>query len=213
MTAEPAISINGVVRRFNRNGEVVAAVSGVDLDVYAGEITVLAGPSGSGKTTLLSIVARVDMPDSGTIVIDAPNLSLAPFTVPNWAQMAFVPQALVLMEELTIAENIDLPGRLQPGVAGVPVRDLTHLLHIDEVAGRFPSQTSGGEQQRAAVARSLRLLPFAIVADEPTAHQDSRNVDCVLRALREHAAKGNVILISSHDERVLAAADRVVPMR
>ncbi len=208
------IEIRNLTRRFRRGSETVTALDDVSLDIVAGELTVAAGPSGSGKTTLLSIIAGYERADAGTVT----TADGRPTGTLRWADLGFVPQALTLLDELTVAENVDLPHRLNPGTGGEfgpsgrPVDELMDQLEIGHLAGRLPSQISGGEQQRAAIGRALRLAPAILIGDEPTGHQDRRRVDLVLGLLRQHAYAGHVVLISSHDEAVISAADRVITL-
>ena len=201
------IGIRNVTRRFRRGAETVTAVDDVSLDLYPGELTVAAGPSGSGKTTLLSIIAGYERADAGTVTSDGRPTAELP-----WTALGFVPQSLTLLDELSVAENVDLPGRLNPRAPGMPTEEILDLLEIGHLAGRYPSQISGGEQQRAAIGRALRLRPDILLGDEPTGHQDRGRVDLVLGILRQHAYAGHIVLISSHDEAVISAADRVVTL-
>jgi len=209
-SAGAIIAVEGVTRRFRRGAETVVALENVSLEIFTGEVTVAAGPSGSGKTTLLSVVAGLEKPDSGTVRTfdplppDVPTSSLA------WRHLAFVPQALALLDELTVRENVDLPAVLDRTAAGS--EDLLEKLEIAHLADRYPSHTSGGEQQRTALGRALRLRPVLLVGDEPTGHQDRGRVALVLNILRQHAYSGAAVLISSHDEAVISAADRVVTL-
>jgi putative ABC transport system ATP-binding protein len=202
------IEVRNLTRRFRRGAETVTALDDVSVDLYPGELTVAAGPSGSGKTTLLSIIAGYERADAGSVrtVDGRPTASLP------WAALGFVPQSLTLLDELTVAENVDLPGRLDPGVPGTAAEELLELLEIGHLAGRYPNQVSGGEQQRAAIGRALRLRPGILLGDEPTGHQDRGRVDLVLGILRQHAYAGHLVVISSHDEAVISAADRVVTL-
>lgn len=208
----PPISVHGLTRRFRRGSEIVTALDGVSLDLYPGELTVAAGPSGSGKTTLLSVIAGYEQADAGEVRTGGPLPAGVPVANLTWRYLAFVPQSLTLLEELTVAENVDLPGRLQPGAGGSATPLLLDQLEIGHLADRLPSQVSGGEQQRAAIGRALRLRPPVLLGDEPTGHQDRRRVDLVLGVLRQHAYAGNAVLISSHDEAVISGADRVVTL-
>jgi putative ABC transport system ATP-binding protein len=221
LTGTPVLSVEGLTRRFRRGAETVTALDTVSLRLHPGEVTVAAGPSGSGKTTLLSILAGLDRQYEGSVVTHPPLPSgVPPHRVP-WRDLAFVPQALGLLDELTVAENVDLPARLGPGGGRLgrdggradrdrPVEALLDLLEIGQLADRYPALTSGGEQQRTAIARALRLRPAVLLCDEPTGHQDRERVDLVLAVLRQHAYAGNAVLLTSHDEAVIAGADRVV---
>jgi ABC-type lipoprotein export system ATPase subunit len=207
------VVVSNLTKRFRRGAETVTAVDDVTLVVNPGELTVAAGPSGSGKTTLLSIIAGFETPDAGSVRFDSPLPAGAEPLSLTWRHLAFVPQALALLDELSVRENIDLPALLDPAApGGVRADELLARLEIAHLAARYPSMTSGGEQQRTAVARALRLHPALLLGDEPTGHQDRERIDLVIGLLREHAYGGNVVLISSHDEAVIAAADRVLTL-
>jgi putative ABC transport system ATP-binding protein len=207
------VVVSNLTKRFRRGAETVTAVDDVSLVVNPGELTVAAGPSGSGKTTLLSIIAGFETPDAGSVRFDAPLPAGAEPLALTWRHLAFVPQALALLDELSVRENVDLPALLDPAAPdGIPADDLLARLEIEHLAERYPSMTSGGEQQRTAVARALRLHPPLLLGDEPTGHQDRERIDLVIGLLREHAYGGNVVLISSHDDAVIAAADRVLTL-
>jgi len=222
MTAgQPVAALRGVTRRFRRGAELVTALDDVSLELYAGELTVAAGPSGSGKTTLLSIVAGFERVDAGQVSFHAPLPTDRPPAALSWRHVAFVPQALALIEELTARENIDIPARLDPAAAALATAapggewsadQIMERLEIAHLAGRYPSLTSGGEQQRIAIGRAVRLRPPLLLGDEPTGHQDRERIDLVLDVLRQYAYADRAVLISSHDEAVIAAADRVVTL-
>jgi putative ABC transport system ATP-binding protein len=206
------ISVEGLTRRFRRGPETIVAVDNVSFDLSPGELTVAAGPSGSGKTTVLSILAGMERSDHGTIRTADPLPARVPISKLPWRNLAFVPQSLALLDELSVRDNIDLPARLDPSVRGHDTDALLEAFEIAHLAPRYPSQTSGGEQQRTSIARAMRLDPFVLIGDEPTGHQDRRRVDMVLGLLRQHAYAGNIVLISSHDEAVIDAADRVITL-
>jgi putative ABC transport system ATP-binding protein len=215
-----SISVRGLSRHHRRGAESVTALDSVDLELFPGELAVAAGPSGSGKTTLLSILAGFDRPDSGTVLLRDPLPVDTPVDELSWHDLACVPQTATLLDELTVAENIDLPARLAAArtprggtvPAGPPSAELMADLEIGHLADRYPSQTSGGEQQRTAIGRALRLRPHVLLADEPTGHQDRARVTLVLDILRRHAYAGHTVLITSHDQEVIRAADRVLTL-
>jgi len=219
LTTGAVVAVEQVTRRFRRGAETVLALDGVSVELHGGELTVAAGPSGSGKTTLLSIIAGIERPDSGRVRTFPPLPEGTPPGQLRWRHLAFVPQALALLDELTVAENVELPALLDrdrpPDPVGSPAAgtaELLERLEIDHLAGRYPSHTSGGEQQRTAVARALRLRPLLLLGDEPTGHQDRARIDLLLTVLRQHAYNGNAVLLASHDLEVIAAADRVITL-
>ncbi|MFD0556836.1 putative ABC transport system ATP-binding protein [Stackebrandtia endophytica] len=193
------------------------ALRGVDIEFLPGELTVLAGPSGSGKTTLLSIMGGHDHVDSGSVSFGD---SLSGVTAPelNWRRMGYLPQALVLLDELTIAQNVQLPVQLSREPLPEHLADEKNTrvwlerLELSHLADRFPAQTSGGEQQRTALARALRLEPAVLLADEPTGQLDAGRVGIVLDVLIEYARTGATVVITSHDPTVIAVADTVITM-
>jgi putative ABC transport system ATP-binding protein len=187
----------------------VRAVRGVSLRLETGEVTVLAGPSGSGKTTLINLLAGFEPPDEGTV-----EWFGEPTVPPGWSGLAIVPQALGLLNELTIAENVALPVRIRGGRSGADrrVASLLAQLGVDHVAGHRPSEASLGEQQRAAIARALVLGPGALILDEPTAHQDAHSRALIVDAIGAAAFEGAAVLVASHDLDVVAVAHRRVAM-
>jgi putative ABC transport system ATP-binding protein len=221
-TTAPLVTVDTVSRRFRLGSNVVDALVEVSARINSGEVTVIAGPSGSGKTTLLTILAGHETKDSGVIAVHPPMPPGAPIERLNWGYVGYVPQIPALLDELTVAENIELPARLakrrfrrrdRNSTGGWATSEIMGRLEIDHLADRFPSQTSGGEQQRTAIARALRLLPPLIIADEPTGHQDRARVRIVLDTMKEYARTGRAVVIASHDDDVLAAADTLIRMQ
>jgi putative ABC transport system ATP-binding protein len=201
-------------KTFVRGAESVHALDGVDLAVTPGELVALAGPSGSGKSTLLALLCGWETPDSGTLAY-AGALAGRPADGLGWAELALVPQALGLLPDLSLADNVLLPARLAGDLAAARTRaaGLLDAFGIAALADRYPHQTSLGEQQRAAVARALLLRPAVLLADEPTAHQDRASADTLLDALVGQARAGSSVLIATHDEVAWRRADRVLAMR
>ncbi len=220
--APALVSIENVSRRFRLGTITVDALVDVSARINTGELTVIAGPSGSGKTTLLTILAGHETSDSGTIVVRPPLPLGARIEELSWGYVGYVPQIPALLDELTTAENVELPARLtgrrvrradRTAAAGWTTAELMRRLQIDHLVDRYPSQTSGGEQQRTAIARALRLMPPLVIADEPTGHQDRARVHIVLETFREYARSGHAVVIASHDDEVMAAADRLIRMQ
>jgi ABC-type lipoprotein export system ATPase subunit len=193
------LSVRGVTHRY-RDATILRDVY---LEADAGEFVALAGRSGSGKSTLCHLIAGIEAPDVGQILVDG---SLAG-SVDDWAVAALLPQRLALAEELSVAENALLPCWLR-GMQ--PPEDLLASLALAGIADAPAGQTSLGEQQRTGLARVLCLRPRLALLDEPTGHQDDDNVERVLEALRTAQRDGTTVVVATHDDRVLEAASRVV---
>jgi putative ABC transport system ATP-binding protein len=198
--------VTGLTKSYRRGNETVHALSGIDLVLEPGEIVALAGPSGSGKSTLVNILAGWERPDAGEV-------AWPDFATPTWTDVGVVPQALGLIDDLTVAENLELPMRLAGHTDGGEVERLLAALGLDALAGRVPSEISGGEQQRAAVARALVMRPSVVIADEPVAHQDDGFARRVMACIREAADAGTACLVTTHQldgdfaDRVLSIRD------
>lgn len=195
----PLLEVQGVTHAFG----TATVLHDVSLDVAPGELLALAGRSGSGKSTLCHLAAGLDVPSQGRVLVDgAPAVD-----VDDWTVTALLPQRLALAEELSVAENALLPCWLR-GVA--PPDGLLRSLQLDAIADAPAARTSLGEQQRTALARTLSLRPRLALLDEPTGHQDDENVERVLAALLAAREAGTTVVVATHDDRVLAAAGRVV---
>jgi putative ABC transport system ATP-binding protein len=202
-SADPVIEAVGLTKTWPGGG----GLPPVDLHLRRGRLTVLRGRSGSGKSTLLSILAGWSAPTAG-------RLDRAPGTDPSaWSGTAIVPQALGLIPELTVRENVEAPIRLAGDA--VDVEQLTALfraLSIDEFANRLPGELSVGQRQRVAIARALAAPAAVVLVDEPTSHQDADHAAAVVGVLAAAAAGGATVLVATHDERVIGAADDVIDL-
>jgi putative ABC transport system ATP-binding protein len=203
-----------------RPGEL-AAVDGVSLAVDARAVTVLRGPSGSGKTTLLSLIGCMARPTSGRILIDGREVTSLPerfLTGVRRTTFGFVFQQFHLVRGITTLENVMLPayplGRPR-GVLVAHALDLLALLGIEHRAAQRADWLSGGEAQRVAIARALVNDPRVVVADEPTAHLDSRLSREFMEIVARLRERGKTVIIASHDPLVCEApiVDRVISMR
>jgi putative ABC transport system ATP-binding protein len=201
-------------KTFTRGTEQVHALDGVDVTVSAGELVALVGPSGSGKSTLLALLCGWETADAGSLRYSGALADRAPATL-GWPELALVPQALGLVPDLSLADNVLLPARLRGGLrdAGDRARQLLADFGLTHLADRYPHQASLGEQQRVAVARALLLRPAVLLADEPTAHQDRGHADGLLDAFAAAARDGGAVLIATHDEIAWSRADRLLSMR
>ena len=214
MSSGKVVTLVDACRHYQRGEEVVRALDGVSLEVASGESIALVGASGSGKSTLLNLVSAVDRPTSGRVEVCGVELATASENDLLGLRrrcIGLVFQAFHLVPHLTAEENIALPlaldGRSDPG----RVADLLRRVGLAHRRSHYPSELSGGEQQRTALARALVHRPRLLVADEPTGNLDSRTGSAVLELLAElRREEGAALLLATHDESVAAAADRVV---
>jgi putative ABC transport system ATP-binding protein len=196
------------------------ALDGADLDVDGGEIVAVMGPSGSGKSTLLYVLAGILRPDRGEVYLGDRRLDTMRDAARSRLRLrafGFVLQFGDLVPELSLRENVELPLRLL-GVPKVVARrravSLLRELEVDEHADRLPGQVSGGQAQRAAVARALVHGPRVLFADEPTGSLDSVAGELVLDALTGLARReGSTVVLVTHESRVAAYADRTLYLR
>lgn len=208
-TARTLVDAAGVTKTYRRGPELVHALDGVDLKLEAGRLVGLMGRSGSGKTTLLTVLAGWERPDAGTIAwVGGGDVRLADLP---WRDVAVLPQKFGLMEELTVRENVEYPGRLagRLGELRERVGYLLAALGLGELADRPPNETSVGQQQRAALARALVLRPQLVLADEPSGHQDAGWANEVFRVLQGAAEEGMCVLVATHNEDVVPYLDVV----
>ncbi len=215
MNPAALVSAQRLSKTYRRGTEQVHALRDVTVVLHPGELVALAGPSGSGKSTLLNVLCGWEHPEEGGVAYGG---GLGPAGDPAdlaWSRLALVPQALGLLEDLTLAENVTLPARLadRPGAGRADAAALMARFGIDRLARRYPRQTSLGEQQRCCVARALLLRPAVVLADEPTAHQDADWGDVIFAAMRDLARTGSAFLIATHNPDTWHHADRVLSMR
>ncbi|HEX2645706.1 MAG TPA: ABC transporter ATP-binding protein [Candidatus Dormibacteraeota bacterium] len=186
-------------------GGITGALNGVSLTVDEGEFAAIMGPSGSGKSTLLNLVAGLDRPTSGTVVVGATDVGalgeagLARF---RRDRIGFVFQFFHLLPNLTALENVLIPAQLKGDAATGRARELLERLSISEVADRFPARLSGGQQQRVAIARALINHPTLLLADEPTGALDTHSGEQVMELLEGLHAEGQTILLVTHDAKL-----------
>ena len=206
------------VVEYSGGGYVVRPIDGLSLDVASGELALLLGASGCGKTTLLSILAAILRPQRGSVRLngrEVTRLSGGQLTEYRRHSVGVVFQAFNLLPSLTAAENVQVPLR----AAGVSARrarrraeELLAQVGLAQRGLHRPGELSGGEQQRVATARALALDPPLLLADEPTAHLDYIQIEGVLRLLRELADAGRMVVVATHDERMMPLADRTIEL-
>jgi putative ABC transport system ATP-binding protein len=215
--SESILSVDGVSKIYRQGELEVAALSGVTLNVDAGDFAVLAGPSGSGKTTLLNLMGALDRPTSGKVIVagkDISSMSGRALASLRLLHIGFVFQAYNLIPVLTAYENAEYVLLLQ-GVGAAErekrVKEVLEAVGLSGLEQRRPAELSGGQQQRVAVARAIAAQPDLVLADEPTANLDSKTALELIELLGElNRDRGVTFVVSSHDERVIERAARVV---
>jgi putative ABC transport system ATP-binding protein len=188
-----------VVQRLTKRYDGAAVVEAASLDVRAGELAVLLGRSGSGKSTLLMAAGDWLKPDSGEVRTPGGR----------WHETAQLAQRFGLLPELTVAENVGLPLRLRGSTDVARIDEVLTRLGLADLHDRLPGETSIGQQQRTALARALVDRPDALLADEPTSHQDPGSAALVWQSLDGACAEGTACLVATHDESAALHADRV----
>ena len=190
-----------------------AGLAPVTFTLRAGDSVVLCGRSGSGKSTLLGLLAGWCDPDSGRLDRIGPWADGQRWR--KWSATAVVPQLLGLLQELPVRENISLGLRLagiDRSSAAIHTLAVLEALDLCEQADRLPAEVSLGQRQRAAVARAVVSNPTLLLADEPTCHQDAVHAAMVLEVLRSVALHGGAVLVASHDESIIARAERTISL-
>ena len=217
MEKDILISGRNLRRHYRRGSETVKALDGVDVDVRAGESVCILGPSGSGKTTLVNLLSALDAPTAGELTIGGrrvDGLSERELVGVRRGLLGYVFQQFHLIPTLTVAENVALPllflGRKAEPVEIARVLDAVGLA---DRAGHLPKELSGGQMQRAAIARALLLQPALLLADEPTGNLDSKSAADVLALIDEVHAGGQTVVLVTHDNDIAGRAPRQVKLR
>jgi putative ABC transport system ATP-binding protein len=213
-----ALEISDLIVEYTSGGYAVRPINQMNARVATGELVLLLGASGCGKTTLLAVLAAILTPTSGTVRLgdlEITGLRRSALTKYRRKTVGVVFQAFNLLPSLSAVENVMLPMR----AAGTPARaararaiELLDEVGLGERLAHKPGGMSGGQQQRVAIARALVHEPVLVLADEPTAHLDYIQVDGVIRLLRELAQPGRIVVVATHDERMVPLADRVIEL-
>ena len=214
------LEAGGITKSFTIGKHRVEVLKGVDLQVREGEWVALLGASGSGKTTLLDIIGTISRPDSGSLSMDGRDLiRISPRELVGFRRqnIGFVFQAYHMLPELNICENVMLPalmGNQPKKTVRERARELLERVGLSHRMNHRANELSGGEQQRAAIARALMNSPRLLLADEPTGNLDSVTGSGILDLFKEfHAEKSMTIVMVTHDRSVAALADRTVELR
>ncbi len=219
-TLPPLVCARDLTRIWGKGRAAQIGVEGVDLDIARGELLAIVGPSGSGKSTLAALLAGIDVPSRGSLVVDGERIdTLRNDRLARWrgANVGIVFQNFHLLPTLTAVENVELALELTEGRRGRRRRRRAAMDALADVgladrARRLPAQLSGGEQQRVAIARAVVRAPRLLVADEPTGSLDQGNGHIVFELLRGLGERGTTVVFITHDPVLGRAAHRTVVM-
>jgi putative ABC transport system ATP-binding protein len=221
LNAQPIIEIKDVVKCFSVGSTEITILKGISLIVQKGELVSIIGPSGSGKSTLLNMITGIDCPSSGEIVVTGqPIHTMSEDKLAAWRSesVGIIFQFFQMLPALSLLHNVILPMELVAVRKYTPKERRQRAEHLLETVGladqmhKLPSQVSGGQQQRAAIARALANDPPLLVGDEPTGNLDSRTSQEVLGLFNEVARQGKTLIIVTHNKE-LAACSRVIEIQ
>lgn len=220
MTAShPVISLSSIHKSYFTGDEPVRVLSGVSLDIFAGDLMAIVGSSGSGKSTLMNILGLLDTQDSGDYIFegrDISSLSVDRLSEIRRERIGFVFQSFNLLPRSTAQENVELPliyGGVSPGKRRERALEMLDSVGLTDRSGHMPSQLSGGQQQRVAIARALCADPAVILADEPTGNLDSGNTVEIMDLLKRVNEAGTTVVMITHEKEVADCCRRVVAIK
>ena len=214
----PRIELRRLTKTFPSGGDLLHVLRGVDLEIAAGESVAIVGPSGSGKSTMLALIAGLDRPDDGEVLIDGRavhDLSEDELALLRRGTIGFVFQSFQLLANMTARENVLLPLELlEARDADERADELLELVGLAERSGHYPAQLSGGEQQRVALARAFAPRPPILLADEPTGNLDRATGERVLEVLADLRRRfGTTLVLVTHDNAVARLTGRSLLLR
>jgi putative ABC transport system ATP-binding protein len=217
--AKHVVRLEGVEKVFQSKAGPFKALRGVDLTVDAGEFVAVVGPSGSGKSTLINMISGIDRPTSGEVFVVGERLTeMSENKVAKWRgkNVGVVFQFFQLLPTLTVMENVTLPMHYTGTYKGERkerAMELLELVEIPDVADKYPSQISGGQQQRAAIARALANDPRLIIGDEPTGNLDTVSAGLMFALFEELVDQGKTMIMVTHDRDLAGNIPRVEEVR
>ena len=215
-TSDVVVDTRSLNKAYPLGEAEVEVLKGITLTIERGKFVALCGPSGSGKTTLLNIISGIDRPTSGKVLVLGEDLAaqdedfLAEFRCNH---VGFVFQSYNLVSTLTVAENVAFPMEwIRKPTEDIETRvaKLLDMVGLEHRVNHFPSQLSGGEQQRVAFARALANDPELILADEPTGNLDTKNVQKITQVLGMLKADGKTVIVATHDQELMQLADQTL---
>ena len=212
-----AIELRKVTKDYETGAGPFRALRTVDLQIRMGEFVAIVGRSGSGKSTLLNMIAGIDRPTAGEVMVGhtrVDQLDEGEAAVWRGRRLGIVFQFFQLLPTLTAVENVllamDFVGRVPPNRRMQRAMDLLTQVGMAEAADKFPAAISGGQQQRVAIARALANDPAVLLADEPTGNLDSATADAVFNLLHGRAAAGRTVVIVTHDSEIASRTNRII---
>jgi putative ABC transport system ATP-binding protein len=212
------IQCRNLTREYRKGANIIRPLDDLNLDVPKGDFLALMGPSGSGKTTLLNLIAGIDSPTSGSLVIDGTDISgLSRSKLAAWRSdhVGYVFQLYNLVPVLTAFENVELPlllHRMSRRQRRDRVHEALHLVGIEDRSAHYPRQLSGGQEQRVAIARAIVTQPSIIVADEPTGDLDKTSAHAIMQLIRDrlNGELGQTVIMVTHDPHTTEYAKRTL---
>ena len=215
--SEVLINIEGVKKKYKRDSIEIPVLDGISMQIARGEFLALMGPSGSGKTTLLNLIAGIDRPTSGQVVVGGKEISkLSEKELAAWRanHVGFIFQLYNLIPVLTAFENVELPlllTKLSKKKRREHVLTALSVVGLEERVSHYPRQLSGGQEQRVAIARAIVTDPTLLVADEPTGDLDAKSAEEILDLLKRlNQEFGKTIVMVTHDPRAASHAHAVL---
>ena len=213
---EPIVSLKNVVKEYSTGEKTFTALDHVTLDIEKGKFVCILGPSGAGKSTLLNLIGGMDNPTSGSVIINGKDITgfnedqLSDFRAEN---IGFIFQFYNILPSLTVLENVELVKDIVSGP--VDAKQALEAVGLGEHQNKYPSQLSGGEQQRVSIARAIAKNPALLLCDEPTGALDSKTGVRILELLMEQCRKGsgNTVIIVTHNSLIADIADVVIRLK
>ncbi|MEC8339623.1 MAG: ABC transporter ATP-binding protein [Nanoarchaeota archaeon] len=211
------LSIKDITKNFKTEDKTIQILKGISFDVKKGEFVAIIGSSGSGKSTLLSIIAGLDNPSSGKVILDKEDvfsLNENQLSELRNKKIGFIFQSFFLVPSLNAYENIELPSQIAGREQSKKINSLLKTVGMEHRKNNYPIQLSGGEKQRIAIARALINDPEILFADEPTGNLDSKNSKQIIELLQElHKKEKKTIIVVTHEPEIAKVAQRVIEVK
>ena len=214
---DPIVAVKNVIKRFPMGDDELTILKGISFDVRKGEFLTIMGPSGNGKSTLLNMITGIDHPSSGEVIVTGREVhKMSENQLANWRgeHVGIIFQFFQMLPALSLLQNIILPmdfaRKYTPKEREDRAMRLLESVGLADQANKLPGQVSGGQQQRAAIARALANDPPLVVADEPTGNLDTRTTDDVFLLFQELVDQGKTLLMVTHDKELARRIPRVI---